>query len=161
MRHIRRASFALLAALAAVVVQRAPLAAQTGGVAIVVHPSAPVRDMSMDQLRRVFQAEVQFWDDGSRITLLVRAPQAYERDVVLNRIYRMDEEQFRQYWVGKMFRAEVPAGPQVVYSAQMARELVTVIPGAITFMPASEVSASSRELRIDGKLPGERGYPLE
>jgi len=145
--------FALLAPAAA--------AAQAGGVAIVVHPDAPVQNLTMDELRRIFQAEQQFWRDGSRITLLVRAPVAYERDVVLNRIYRMDEEQFRQYWVGKMFRAEVPAGPQVVYSAQMARELVTVIPGAITFMPASEVSANSRVLRIDGKLPGERGYPLQ
>ncbi len=150
--------------LVAVVLLGVPAAhahAQAGGVAIVVHPSTPVQNMSMDQLRRVFQAEQQFWSDGSRITLLVRAPVAYERDVVLNRIYRMDEDQFRQYWVAKMFRAEVPAGPQVVYSAQMARELVTVIPGAITFMPASDVGASSRVLRIEGKLPGEAGYPLQ
>lgn len=152
-------SLALLLALAALSPRSAH--AQSGGVAIVVNSSAPVQNMSMDQLRRVFQAEQQFWSDGTRITLLVRAPQAYERDVVLNRIYRMDEEQFRQYWVAKMFRAEVPAGPQVVYSAQMARELVAVIPGAITFMPASEVAASTRVLRIEGKLPGEAGYPLQ
>ncbi len=153
--------FSILFALALTLGASGDLHAQAGGVAIVVHPSAPVQNMSMDQLRRVFQAEQQFWSDGSRITLLVRAPVAYERDVVLNRIYRMDEEQFRQYWVAKMFRAEVPAGPQVVYSSQMARELVTVIPGAITFMPASEVGASSRVLRIEGKLPGEAGYPLQ
>ena len=63
--------------------------------------------------------------------------------------------------IATKFRAEVPAGPQVVYSAQMARELVTVIPGAITFMPASEVASTSRVLRIEGKLPGEAGYPLQ
>jgi hypothetical protein len=155
-----RTSFAALA-FAVLLCHAGPLRAQSGGVAIVVHPSVPVQNLSMDELRSIFQAERQFWRDGSRITLLVRAPVTYERDIVLNRIYHMDEEQFRQYWVGKMFRAEVPSGPQVVYSAQMARELVTVIPGAITFMPASEVSASSRVLRIDGKLPGERGYPLQ
>ena len=152
---------AIVTALALSALAPVSLHAQAGGVAIVVHPNAAVQNMTMDQLRRVFQAEQQFWSDGTRITLLVRAPQAYERDVVLNRIYRMDEEQFRQYWVAKMFRAEVPAGPQVVYSAQMARELVTVIPGAITFMPASEVAANTRVLRIEGKLPGETGYPLQ
>lgn len=162
MRHASAGAFkAALLLAGALAIGSAPLQAQAGGVAIVVHSSAPVQNMTMDELRRVFQAEQQFWRDGSRITLLVRAPEAYERDVVLNRIYRMDEEQFRQYWVAKMFRAEVPAGPQVVYSAQMARELVTVIPGAITFMPASEVGATSRVLRIEGKLPGERGYPLQ
>jgi ABC-type phosphate transport system substrate-binding protein len=159
--RLRRWASILVGAVALVVCPPVQAQAQAGGVAIVVHPSTPAQNMSMDQLRRVFQAEQQFWSDGSRITLLVRAPVAYERDVVLNRIYRMDEEQFRQYWVAKMFRAEVPAGPQVVYSSQMARELVTVIPGAITFMPASEVGASSRVLRIEGKLPGEAGYPLQ
>ncbi len=136
-------------------------AQQAGGVAIVVNRETQVRDLSLEQLRRVFLADQQFWADGSRITLLVRAPQAYERDVVLNRIYRMDEDSFRKYWVGKMFRAEVPAGPKIVYSAGMAKELVTAIPGAITFMPASEVDGSVRVLRIDGKLPGEPGYPLQ
>lgn len=163
MSRIASRPFPVVLGLALTIAALAPQAAhaQSGGVAIVVHSSAPVQNMSMDQLRRVFQAEQQFWSDGTRITLLVRAPEAYERDVVLNRIYRMDEEQFRQYWVAKMFRAEVPAGPQVVYSAQMARELVAVIPGAITFMPASEVAASTRVLRIEGKLPGEAGYPLQ
>ena len=139
----------------------AHLHAQAGGVAIVVHPDAPVRDFTMDQLRRVFLADQQFWSDGTRITLLVRAPQAYERDVVLNKLYRMDEDQFRQYWVAKIFRAEVPAGPKIVYSSGMARELVTAIPGAITFMPASEVDAGVRVVRVEGRLPGEAGYLLE
>ena len=134
--------------------------AQSTRVAIVVHPSTPVRNLTLDQLRRVFLAEQQYWPDGTRITLLVRAPQAPERAVVLARVYRMDEEQYRQYWVGKMFRAEVASGPQIVFDAHMAQELVSEIRGAITFVPASDVTANARVLRIDGKLPGEAGYPL-
>jgi hypothetical protein len=42
----------------------------------------------------------------------------------------------------------------------MARDLVTIIPGAITFVPLSEVSAETRVIRIDGLLPGDPGYPL-
>lgn len=156
----RRIAAGLAVALAAAPLLGAPASAQTGGVAIVVHPQTAVRDLTMDQLRRVFLADQQFWPDGSRITLLVRAPVAFERDVVLNLIYRMDEDRFRQYWVAKMFRAEVPAGPKIVYSADMAQELVSAIPGAITFMPASEVGAGTRVIRIEGKLPGEAGYPL-
>jgi ABC-type phosphate transport system substrate-binding protein len=131
------------------------------GVAIVVHPNAPVDALSLDQLRRIFMADQQFWPDGSRITLLVRAPAAYEREVVLNVIYRMSEDEFRKYWVGKMFRAEVPAGPKIVYSSEMAGELVTAVPGAIAFVPAGDVSPNARVLRIDGRRPGEPGYPLQ
>ena len=135
--------------------------AQGEGVAVVVHPQAPVEDLSLDQLRRIFMADQQFWPDGSRITLLVRAPAAYEREVVLNVIYRMTEDEFRKYWVGKMFRAEVPAGPKIVYSSEMVGGLVTAVPGAIGFVPAGEVMADAKVVRIDGRLPGESGYPLQ
>jgi len=138
--------------------------AQSSGnaVAIVVHPATRIDNLSFDELRRIFRGERQFWPDGSRITLLVRAPVAQERALVLNKIYRMSEDQFRQYWIAKMFRAEVAAGPKIVYSSDMARELVTVIPGAIGFMPASIAAGGGvKIIRIDGKLPSDAGYALQ
>jgi ABC-type phosphate transport system substrate-binding protein len=135
--------------------------AQTGGaVAIVVNPSTSVDDLSLLELRNVFLGDRQFWGDGSRIVLLVRAPVAYERDVVLNRIYRMDESQFRQYWIAKVFRAQVSSGPKIVYSNDMTRQLVAALPGAVGFIPASDVAADMKVLRINGKLPGDPDYPL-
>ncbi len=166
--HSVRVAAALLLVLA--VSPPHPLAAQQPGataepreegVAIVVNPDTPIRELTLDQLRRIFMADQQFWPDGLRITLLVRAPRAYERDVVLNVIYRMSEDEFRKYWVGKMFRAEVPAGPKIVYSSDMAGELVAAVPGAIAFLPASAVGPGARVLRINGRLPGEAGYPLQ
>ena len=128
-------------------------------VAIVVHPDTKINNLSFDELRRIFRGDRQFWPDGSRITLLVRAPVAHERNVVLNRIYGMTEAKFRQYWIAKMFRAEVAAGPKIVYSTDMTRELVTVIPGAIGFMPASAVSGV-KIVRIDNRLPSDPNYRL-
>ena len=131
-----------------------------GAVAVVVHTGVPADALTIDQLRQIFLAEQQYWPDKSRIVLLVRAATAYETDLVLNRIYRMDEHQFRQYWIAKMFRAEVPSGPKIVLSTNMARELVSAIPGSITFMRADDVGTGMKVLRIDGKLPTEPGYPL-
>lgn len=154
----RRASLgvALLASLAA-----APASAQSGqAVAIVVHPATGIDNLTFSELRSIFRGERQFWEDGRRVTLLMRAPAAAERSLVLDRIYRMDEDAFREYWIAKMFRAEVAAGPKLVYSADMARDLVTVIPGAITFVPVSDVSSESKVVRIDGMLPSDPNYPL-
>jgi len=129
-------------------------------VAIVVHPQTGVENLSFDELRRIFRGDRQFWDDGRRVTLLVRAPVAEERQLILERIYQMDEDEYREYWIGKMFRAEVAAGPKLVYSADMARDLVTVIPGAITFVPVAQVSSDTKVVRIDGLLPSDEGYAL-
>jgi ABC-type phosphate transport system substrate-binding protein len=156
---MRRA--ALLAALLAGPLWTAGAQSRGGSVAIVVHSQVRVDDLSFADLRRIFLGEQQFWPDRSKVTLLVRAPTAHERSVVLDRIYKMDEDRFRQYWIGKMFRAEVAAGPKIVYSSDMALNLIAAIKGSITFVPTSAVTADVKVLRIDGKLPSDPGYPLQ
>lgn len=162
--HFRTGASRLVAVVAvalALCAMPSPLHAQTREpVAIVVHPESSVTDLTSAELRSIFLADRQFWNDRSRITLLVRAPSAYEREVVLHRVYRMDEAQFRQYWIGKMFRAEVATGPKIVASSDMAAQLVSAIRGAITFVPASEVRPNMRVVRIDGMLPSDPAYPI-
>jgi ABC-type phosphate transport system substrate-binding protein len=160
-----RMVFALWLAFASLAL-RAPHAhaqapAEATAVAIVVHPATKIDNLTFDELRRIFRGERQFWPDGSRVTLLVRAPVTQERKLVLQKIYRMNEDAFRQYWIAKMFRAEIAAGPKIVYSSEMARELVTAIPGAIGFMPAGSIGAGVKVVRIDGRLPGDPNYALK
>jgi len=135
-------------------------ASASNAIAIVVHEDLPVDNLSLAYLRSIFLADQQFWPDRTRITLLVRAAQSEERTFVLNRIYEMSEAQFRQYWIAKMFRAEVPRGPKIVLSAGMALDLVVAIPGSISFTRADTVTDNVKVVRVDGLLPGDPGYPL-
>ena len=132
----------------------------TEAVAIVVHPDVAIDRLTLAELKSIFLAERQYWQDRSRITLLVRAAVAPERDLILTEIYGMSEDRYRQYWIGKMFRSEVASGPKIVFSTDMLRDLVTVIPGSIGFVPVSDVGPGLKVLRIDGMLPGDEGYPL-
>jgi ABC-type phosphate transport system substrate-binding protein len=135
-------------------------AAGSSPIAIVVRPDLPVNNLSFAELRRVMLGDRQFWSSNLKVTLLVRAPGARERDVVLKAIYQMSEAQFRQYWIAKVFRAEAASAPRIVYSNEMATELVSEIPGAIAFVDASLAPKGLKVLKIDGKLPGDAGYPL-
>jgi ABC-type phosphate transport system substrate-binding protein len=139
-----------------------PLAAQRHDVdvAVVVHPDTPVSNLSLSDVRKVFLGDRQYWSTNIPVVLLIRAPVARERDVVLKIIYQMSESQFKQYWIAKIFRAEAAIAPKVVYSNDMANQLVTAIPGAIAFIDSKEVKPGSKVLRVDGHLPGEPGYPL-
>jgi hypothetical protein len=126
-----------------------------------VHKDLPVDNLSLDDLRSIFLADQQFWPDRTRITLLVRAAQSEERTFILDRIYEMSEAQFRQYWIAKMFRAEVPRGPKIVLSAGMALDLVVAIPGSISFTRADAVTDIVKVVRVDGLLPTDPDYPLK
>lgn len=134
--------------------------AESDPIAIVVRPDLPVDDLSFAELRRVMLGDRQYWSSSLRITLLVRAPGSRERDVVLKTIYQMTEAQFRQYWIAKVFRAEAPSGPRIVYSSDMAAEMALAIPGAVTFVDATQVPSGLKVLKINGRLPRETGYPL-
>ena len=139
-----------------------PLSAQTYSidVAVVVHPDTPVSDLSLADVRKVFLGDRQYWTSNLPVVLLIRAPVARERNVVLKIIYQMSETQFKQYWIAKIFRAESALAPKVVYSNDMANDLVTAVPGAIAFIDAREVRSGAKVVRVDGHLPGEPGYPL-
>jgi hypothetical protein len=73
----------------------------------------------------------------------------------------MSEAEFRQYWISKMFRAEAVDGPKVVLSNEVAMELVSALPGSVAFVDAAQVPKGLKILKIDGKLPGQPGYPLK
>ena len=131
-----------------------------GDIAIVVRPDVPVDNLTFGELRRVMLGDRQFWSSNLRVTLLVRGPGARERDVVLKTIYQMSEAQFRQYWIAKVFRAEAASGPKIVYSNEMATELAVAMPGAVAFVEAPQVPKGLKVLKINGLLPGDKGYPL-
>jgi ABC-type phosphate transport system substrate-binding protein len=146
--------------LAAAVMLSVSLAAAPGDIAVVVGPDTPVDNLTFADVRKLFMGDRQYWSSNLRVTLLIRAPVARERDVVLKMIYGMTEAQFRQYWISKIFRLETSSGPKIVYSTDMAAELVTAIPGAVAFMDSAIVPKSLKIVKIDGRSPGDKGYRL-
>jgi len=131
-----------------------------GDIAVVVNADTPVADLSLSDVRKVLLGERQYWNSKLPVVLLIRAPAARERDVVLRVIYQMSEAQFKQYWVAKIFRAEAAAPPRIVYSNDMQYELLTALPGSIAFVDSRNMRAGVKILRVDGHLPGEKNYPL-
>jgi ABC-type phosphate transport system substrate-binding protein len=162
--HTKRIAAVLITLTALVTILQKGSPAQTtrGGpdIAVVVHPDTPVSELTLSDVRKVLLGERQYWNAKLPVVLLIRAPVARERDVVLRVIYEMSEEQFKQYWVAKIFRAEAATPPKIVYSNDMQYELISGIPGAIGFMDARNVRPGLKVLRVDGHLPGDKEYPL-
>jgi ABC-type phosphate transport system substrate-binding protein len=164
MRPTLKRAFAMVWMLLAIcTIPQHILSAQTNrgpDIAVVVNSDTPVTDLSLAEVRKVFLGERQYWNAKTPVVLLIRAPVARERDVVLRVIYQMSEAQFKQYWIAKIFRAEVTAPPKIVYSNDMQYDLVSAMPGAIAFVDAKNARPGLKVLRVDGHLPGDAEYPL-
>jgi ABC-type phosphate transport system substrate-binding protein len=130
-------------------------------IAIVVHPQTPIDALTFAEMRKVFRGERQYWTPNVPIVLLMRAPVAQEREVILKRVYAMSEAQFKQFWIAKIFRDEAAVVPKILYSNDQISDLVSTIPGSIGFVSAADVRPGVKVLKIDDHLPGQSGYPLQ
>ena len=129
---------------------------------MIVHKQVPVNDLSLPELREIFLGERRFWARELTITLLTPPRGTREREVLLKKIYQQrSESQVQHYWVNKLFDDNAAqAFPKITDSHEMSASLVRTIPGAIALVPANRIPKGVKVLLIDGKKPGEAGYPL-
>lgn len=133
---------------------------KTVALAVIVHPKNPVSDLKLREARQIMKLDKQFWKEGQRVELFLPARNSEARAVMLDKVYDMSDEALRKYFVGKVYSGEIPREPSVARSTKAAGTLVSRSEGAISVIPASEVPADVKVLSIDGKKPGEEGYPL-
>ncbi|HWM91729.1 MAG TPA: hypothetical protein VN493_13255 [Thermoanaerobaculia bacterium] len=145
----------------ALLLAAAPASGAGAPVAVIVHEQVPADDLSLPELKRIFLGERMFWHKELTITLLMPPRGSREREVLLKRIYeRRSEAEYQHYWINKLFGDGEHAAPKITGSPQMSAGLVREIPGAIALVPADRIPRGVKVLRIDGKRPGEAGYPL-
>jgi phosphate transport system substrate-binding protein len=130
-------------------------------IAVIAHEQVPVNGLSLAELRRIFRGEQRFWSRYVTITLLMPPRGSRERKVLLDKIYEQrSESQVQHYWINKLFDDPAQTSPKITGSTQMSASLARAIPGAIALVPADHIPPGVKVLRIDGKLPGDPGYPL-
>jgi hypothetical protein len=150
-------------ALAALVLAGAPHGAVdaqgTGHLAVVVSASAPFQELSTAELRRVFLGQT-VEKGGVKLIPLNHPIKGAHRTRFDRAVLRMSPDEVGRYWVAERIRGARSA-PKSVSSSALLLKVVAKIPGAISYVPASEVRPGVKVVRIDGKLPGDSGYLLD
>jgi hypothetical protein len=128
----------------------------------VVNEANDTENLSLAELEKVFKGEKRFWPDGKRIILALRPLDSKEMEVLLKKVYHMPKEEFEPYWLEKVYAGKVEESPLIISSAAAVNMLVGQSQEAIAPIEAGSVSrwARVRVLKIDGKRPGEKDYPL-
>jgi hypothetical protein len=72
----------------------------------------------------------------------------------------MSPDEVGRFWIDRKIRGQ-PGPPRAVSSVDLLRRVAASLPGTVAYLRTSEVGAELKVLRIEGKRPGEPGYPLE
>ncbi len=164
-RGLRRHSTYLFACFALVavwlaLVGRPACAASSVQVAIIVNLNNDTTDLSLNELEKILRLARQRWNNGHKVYLLMQEEGTPEKEVILERVYRMTSDELKRFWLTKIYRGELTAFPKTLRSNESVLRFVSRVPNAIGFVDAARVDESVKVLKIDGKLPGTENYPL-
>jgi phosphate transport system substrate-binding protein len=123
-----------------------------GDLAVVVHKSNTVENVSEAQLCKLLMGQAT-WSSGkpAHVLLMASGP---ERDGVIRIVCSMTAIEFMQHLL------HGGTAPKALSSMASIKQLLATLPGAIGFLPVSEVTDSVRVVKLDGRTPGEAGYKL-
>ncbi len=128
--------------------------------AVIVHKENPLEDLSFTELNRIFRLEQQNWSNKERITVLLPGPNQDERDRMIQKLYRMSDQAFRQYWISLSYRVQAISLPRPMVSCESTKRVISSLPNAISVVDSSCVDENVKVLQIEGRSPSERGYRL-
>src|SRR5690349_3489452 len=109
-----------------------PTAAAT--LAVVVHPSNPTDQLTIDQLRRIFLAESFTYPSGARARVAMHSATApsFAKAALAQR-----PERVKARWMAAVFAGETSSAPSELASADDVRRYVHDHPDAIAFLPVA------------------------
>jgi ABC-type phosphate transport system substrate-binding protein len=160
MKPRRRALAVLLLVAAPLAWARPSMQTQASNLAIIVHLSNPVDNLTFSELRRIFMLDTQTWPHGRKITVVLREKGQPERADAIRMICGLSDGDYDKHILFRTFQGSVNIGPRSIQSAASMLRFVYSAPGAIGSVTADQVDATVKVLRIDGLLPGEPRYPL-
>jgi hypothetical protein len=127
---------------------------------VIVHPSTPVAGLSSADLREILLLERQHWSGGERVYVLLPPAGTPQKEVLLRRLLRMKDQDLRRHYLAKLYAGEISSFPRVASSAEAAKRFVARAPNALAIVDAAVADGTVKVLAVDGRRPGEAGYPL-
>ncbi|HEV7990244.1 MAG TPA: hypothetical protein VGP25_00370 [Gemmatimonadaceae bacterium] len=126
-------------------------------IAVVVHPSNGIEELSLDKLRRLFLGQARTFPAGDHARLAVHSGSSATFD---RAALGLQPEIVRSRWMAMIFRGESTSIPTELATPDDVKRFVHDHPDAIAFLPLSQVDASVKTISIDGHRPNDAGYVI-
>ncbi len=129
--------------------------------AVIASPTVSVDGLTVEELRNVLLFRKRFWSTGNRVVLLLPASRLDARAYLLTDLYKLSDAGLKRLILEKLFQGEIDVAPRMIESYEQALILAAATRGALSVVRADAVRPGEvKVLRVNGRLPGEQGYPL-
>jgi ABC-type phosphate transport system substrate-binding protein len=135
-----------------------------GPLAVIVHKSSAVENISISDLRKMLTGDLRGWPDSSPVVVIQQPDESATQQRVLRLLLKTTPAAYNRQLLQIQFQGRQMPVIRVLNSDANAIGFVWNVPGAISIVDAAAATASSshvKVLKVDGKLPGDKGYPLQ
>lgn len=137
----------------------APAATNKGPLAVVVHRSNPISNLSSSALREIFLKRKERWKDGKIVMVINWKARLAPRIAFDQALLRLSPERAAAHWINRRIRGQgMP--PASFKSHLIIRAIVSRHPEAISYLPLAAVTPSLKVVKIDGLSPEAAAYPI-
>ena len=126
---------------------------------VVVARNSPIERLSRFELKKLYLGANLQAPGGERVIAFHQQYSAPDRVAFERGLLGMDPEELSRYWIDRKIRGEGGA-PHVVGSVELLQRVVSRISQSIGYVRLDQVGPELRVIPIDGRLPGEAGYPV-
>jgi hypothetical protein len=137
---------------------QAPHASEPEALAVIVAKNSGLSELSSAQLTRMFMGDLVD-NGGRRLIPLNRAITTEERAEFDRVVLGKSPDEMARYWIDRKIRGQSGA-PKAVEPVDVYERVIAKLDGAIGYVRVGQLRGDVKVLRIDGKSPTERGYPI-
>jgi ABC-type phosphate transport system substrate-binding protein len=114
---------------------------------VVVNNANPVTSLSTTELRRIFMKQSRMWPNGEPMVPVDWDSTHYLRAIFSKDVLSRSVREMQEYWVQQsMTQGLTP--PSTQRSARAVLRFVSSVPGAISYVPPSEVDETVRVMPV-------------
>jgi hypothetical protein len=140
-------------------IERSAHAADTIVLAVFVAKDSSLKDLKLNELRRIFTNADDSGFSGRRNVPFNHTAHSIDRVGFDQTVLHMNPEEVSRFWIDRKIRG-LAGPPHAVDSLSQLLSLVSRTEGGISYARPGRIAGDVRIIAISGKLPNEPGYPL-
>ncbi len=126
--------------------------------AVIVASDSPITELSIHDLKRLYGGD-QVNAAGKRLVPFNQGTDAQDRLGFDQVVLGFTAEEAARYWIDRKIRGQ-SGSPKAIDPPALLQKVVMRLSGAVAYVQPGSLQPGVKVLRIDGKLPDDKGYPV-
>jgi ABC-type phosphate transport system substrate-binding protein len=129
---------------------------------VIVNLKNPTKNLSQKALKKLLSLQTKHWSNKAKVRLVLPKTGSKAQRVLLKKVFKMNIKKLKKYWAKMLYTNKISSKPKSAGAIKSIKMVLKKSGGiAVIMRKALPKGIKVRILTIDGKSPGQKGYPLQ